>query len=191
MSLMRQAVLGPRESRMVSSHLSAAQRLIDYYLLPVEKEYSSFRKQMIHLERYAGEVGFERAAGRLRIADYGLSGLSLLVLLAVFGTAGLDLVWPALGVHEAVLNGITGNLEAVLLATAALLMLFVALMGVRRSLQNELDHHLVLLWQRVLEVVNPALDMPAGSPYELSEALNEWMNRQTTRDEQAYTDSFF
>ncbi|NGZ75781.1 DUF6097 family protein [Saccharibacillus alkalitolerans] len=191
MSLMRQAVLGPRESRMTGSHLSAAQRLIDYYLLPVEKESWSFSKQMIHLERYAGEVGFEKAARKFRIADHALTGLSLSILIGILGTAGLDLVWPALGIHDTVIGGVAANLEAVMLAVAALLMLFIALMGVRRSLERELESHLILLWRRVLEVVNPALNMPADSPYALAEALNEWMNRQTARDEQASPDVFF
>ncbi len=191
MSLMRQAVLGPHEFRVTGSHLSAAQRLIDYYLLPVEKEPWSFSKQMIHLERYAGEVGFERAAGRLRIADYALNGLSLLILVGMLGTAGLDLVWPSLGLRESILGGVAANLEAVLLAVAALLMLTVGLMGLRRSLGRELEERLVELWQRVLEVVNPALDMPADSPYALSEALNEWMSRQAVRDEEANPNSLF
>ncbi len=193
MSLMRQAMLGPNESRRTGSHLSAAQRLIDYYLLPVEKEPWSFSKQMIHLERYAGGGGggFERASSRLRLADCALHGLSLTILLLLLGTAGLDLVWPGLELREAVLSAVGANLEAVLLAVAALLMLVIALMGVRRSLGREQEDHLVLLWQRVLEVVNPALDMPAGSPYELSEALNEWMNRQTARDDEANPDATF
>lgn len=191
MSLMRQAVLGPRESRMNGSHLSAAQRLIDYYLLPVEKAPWSFSKQMVHLERYAGEVGFERAAGRLRIADYALNGLSLLILLGMLGTAGLDWVWPSLGLRESILSGITANLEAALLAIAALLMLTIGLMGVRRLLERELEERLVRLWRRVLEVVNPALDMPADSPYALSEALNDWMNRQAVRDQEADPEALF
>ncbi|MEJ8306971.1 DUF6097 family protein [Saccharibacillus sacchari] len=191
MSLMRQAVLGPREFRMTGSHLSAAQRLIDYYLLPVEKEPSSFSKQMIHLEHYVGEVGFERAAGKVRIAEYALHGLSLLILFGILGTAGLDLVWPSLELRESIMGGIAGNLEAVLLAVAALLLLTVGLMGVRRSLAQELEERLVELWQRVLEVVNPALDMPAESPYALSEALNEWMSRQAVRDQEANPDTLF
>jgi len=191
MSLMRHAMLGPQESRITGSHLSAAQRLIDYYLLPVEKENWNFSKQMIHLERYAGEVGFERAASRVRLADYALHGLSLLILFLILGTAGLDLVWPALELRETVLAGVAANLEAAMLAVAALLMWVVALMGLRRSLGREQEKHLVLLWQRVLEVVNPALDMPADSPYELSQALNDWMNRQTARDEVANPDSLF
>ena len=191
MSLMRQAMLGPNESRRVVSHLSAAQRLIDYYLLPVEKEPRCFRRQMVHLERYAGDVGFERAESKLRAADYALNGLSLVILLGLLGTAGLDLVWPALGIRESVLGAVAANLEAVMLTIAALLLLFIGLMGIRRSFNQEVEERLVLLWQRVLEVVNPALDMPADSPYAMSQALNEWMERQATRDEEANPDIRF
>uniref|UniRef100_UPI0034A05B3F DUF6097 family protein n=1 Tax=Saccharibacillus sp. CPCC 101409 TaxID=3058041 RepID=UPI0034A05B3F len=186
---MRQAVLGRRESRISGSHLEAAQGLIDYYLLPVEKERWSFRKQMVRLERYAGAVGFERAAARLRAADYALYGLSLTILLGVCGTAALDLMWRGLGLRESVIGGVASNLEAAALAVAAMLLLMAALMGLRHSLNLELEERLVPLWRRVLEVVNPALDMPAASSYELSEALNEWMGRQTTRDEEASPDT--
>ncbi len=188
MSLMKQAILGPGESRRVVSHLSAAQKLIDYYLLPVEKEPSCFRRQMVHLEHYAGDVGFEQAQAKLRKADYALNGLSLSILLGLLGTAGLDLVWPALGIRESVLNGIAANLEAVMLTVAALLLLFIGLMGIQRSFNRDVEERLILLWQRVLEVVNPALDMPADSPYAMAEALNEWMRRQETRDEEANPD---
>lgn len=188
MSLVKQAMLGPGESRRIVSHLSAAQRLIDYYFLPVEKEPSCFKRQMVHLERYAGNVGFERAEAKLRKADYALSGLSLFVLLGLLGTAALDLVWPALGIRESLFRGIASNLEAVMLGIAALLLLFIGLMGMQRSLSRDVEQRLILLWQRVLEVVNPALDMPTDSPYAMAEALNEWMERQATRDEEANPD---
>jgi len=136
-------------------------------------------------------VGFERAESKLRAADYALNGLSLVILLGLLGTAGLDLVWPALGIRESVWGAVAANLEAIMLTIAALLLLFIGLMGIRRSFNQEVEERLVLLWQRVLEVVNPALDMPADSPYAMSQALNEWMERQATRDEEANPDIRF
>ncbi|MCQ4086952.1 DUF6097 family protein [Saccharibacillus sp. JS10] len=184
MSLFRQAVLGRKEFQVGGSHLSAAQQLIDYYVLPVEKESVCFSKQMVHLERYAGEVGFERAARKLKIADYALNGFSLFLLFGLLGVIGLDLVWPSLGLRESILSAITSNLEAVLLTVTALLLLTVGLMGVRRLFGQEAEERLIILWQKVLEVVNPALNMPTDSPYALSEALNEWMSRQAGRDQE-------
>lgn len=91
-------------SQFVQQELKKTHAFINKHGLPVPIEENNLHKQMIGLERYAGSNHFEKALVKYKRVNTLLLTLSVVVLLVVFGVAGVEYMSPELGLWKGLLD---------------------------------------------------------------------------------------
>lgn len=91
-------------SLFVQQELKRAHTFINKHGLPVPIEENDLHKQIIELEQYAGSNHFEKALAKYKMVNRLLLTISVVVLLIVFGVAGLEYLSPDLGVGQQLLD---------------------------------------------------------------------------------------
>lgn len=88
----------------VKEQLERAHKFINAHGLPVPIEENDLHKQIIQLERYAGSNYFEKALAKYKWANRLLLTISVLILLVVFGVAGVEYLSPETGLGQQLLD---------------------------------------------------------------------------------------
>lgn len=91
-------------SQFVQQELKKTHAFINKHGLPVLIEENDLHKQMIGLEHYAGSNHFEKALVKYKGVNQLLLSLSVVVLLIVFGVAGVEYMSPELGLWKQLLD---------------------------------------------------------------------------------------
>jgi hypothetical protein len=91
-------------SQFVLEELQKTHAFINKHRLPVPIEENDLHKQMIGLERYAGSNHFEKALVKYKGVNQLLLTLSVVVLLIVFGIAGVEYMSPELGIWKQLMD---------------------------------------------------------------------------------------
>lgn len=91
-------------SQFVQQELKRTHAFINKHGLPVPIEENNLHKQMIGLEQYVGSNHFEKALAKYKRVNILLLTLSVVVLLIVFGVAGMEYISPELGVWKQLLD---------------------------------------------------------------------------------------